>query len=83
MARPELNPAAELAGAMLLPRDEALPPVPLEHTTIMIDVVGPLAEASVTQRYRNIHSAPLDALYVFPLPAEAAVSGFELQVGAR
>jgi Ca-activated chloride channel homolog len=83
MARPELNSAAELAGAMLLPRDEALPPIPLEHTTIMIDVVGPLAEASVIQRYRNTHSVPLDALYVFPLPTEAAVSGFELQVGAR
>lgn len=83
MARPELDPAAELAGAMLLPHDATLPPVPLEQTTITLDVVGPLAAAKVTQRFRNRHTAPLDALYVFPLPAEAAVTGFELQVGAR
>jgi Ca-activated chloride channel homolog len=83
MTRPELDSAAELAGAMLLPHDAALPPVPLEQTTIILDVVGPLATARVSQRFRNSHTAPLDALYVFPLPSEAAVTGFELQVGTR
>lgn len=83
MARPELSNAAELPGALLLPHDAALPPVPLEHTAIAVDVVGPLATTQVTQHFRHNHTAPLDALYVFPLPAEAAVSGFALRVGSR
>jgi Ca-activated chloride channel family protein len=80
MARAE---SASVSGGMLLPREVTLPPVPLEHTTIAIEVVGPLAETALTQRFRNGHHAALDALYVFPLPSEAAVSGLELRVGAR
>lgn len=83
MTRPELQPGAPLRGGLLLPRDEALPPVPLEHTAIEVEVTGPLAVTGVTQRFRNGHSAPLDALYVFPLPDEAAVSELELRVGER
>ncbi len=83
MTRAELLPGAPLRGGMLLPRDEALPPVPLEHTRIEVEVTGPLAAATVEQRFRNAHGAPLDALYVFPLPAEAAVTALELRVGER
>ncbi|MGQ9927878.1 MAG: VIT domain-containing protein [Chloroflexaceae bacterium] len=80
MARAE---SASVSGGMLLPREATLPPVPLEHTLIAIEVVGPLAETLLTQRFRNSHHAALDALYVFPLPSEAAVSGLELRIGAR
>lgn len=83
MARAEPVPDASVSGGMLLPREANLPPVPLEHTTIAIEVVGPLAETLMTQRFRNGHHAALDVLYVFPLPSEAAVSGLELRVGAR
>ncbi len=83
MSRSELEPGASLRGGMLLPLDAALPPVPLEQTTINVEVLGPLAETNVTQRFRHHHHAPLDALYVFPLPEEAAISAFELEVGAR
>lgn len=83
MTRPELSPSAPPSGGMLLPRDEALAPVPLEHTAISVDVVGPLAESTVVQRFRSRHAAPLDALYVFPLPADAAVCELELRLGER
>jgi Ca-activated chloride channel family protein len=83
MARPEFNPDNPSSGGMLLPRDEALPPVPLEHTAYTIDVVGPLVDTLVVQRFQNAHSAPLDALYVFPLPADAAVRELELRIGER
>ncbi|MCS6880413.1 MAG: VIT domain-containing protein [Oscillochloridaceae bacterium] len=83
MARAEPAPDASVSGGRLLPREASLPPVPLEHTTITVEVVGPLAETIVTQRFRNRHHAALDALYVFPLPSEAAVSALELRVGER
>lgn len=73
----------DAAGGRLLPRDKTLPPVPLEHTTFLVEVVGPLAETTLTQRFRNRHHAPLDALYVFPIPSEAAVSELELRIGER
>lgn len=82
MARPEFAPGAPGAG-MLLPRDEALPPVPLERTAFSVDVVGPLAATSLVQQFRSAHTAPLDALYVFPLPADAAVTALVVQIGAR
>ena len=83
MARHELAPDIPLRGGMLLPRDEALPPVPLEHTAITVEVTGPLAETVVAQRFHNTHRAPLDALYIFPLPLDAAVSELTLRIGER
>jgi len=83
MTRPELAPGAVPHGGMLLPHDAALPPVPLEHTSIEVELLGPLAETTLAQRFRSGHSAPLDALYVFPLPVAAAVSELELRVGER
>ncbi|MEI6776431.1 MAG: VIT domain-containing protein [Chloroflexales bacterium] len=83
MARHELAPDTPLRGGMLLPRDEALPPVPLEQTAITVEVAGPLAETVVAQRFHNTHRAPLDALYIFPLPLDAAVSELTLRIGER
>ncbi len=83
MSPAELAPGSEPRGGMLLPHDKSLPPVPLEHTDYTIDVVGPIADTLVVQRFHNTHSAPLDALYVFPLPMDAAVSELELRIGER
>lgn len=81
MERPELSEPPR--AGLLLPREAELPPVPLEHTAIEAAVVGPVADVLVAQRFRSTHSAPLDALYVFPLPADAAVRELELEIGAR
>lgn len=70
-------------GGALLPRNPTLPSVPLEQTTISATVVGPVVDVTVTQRFRNSHHAPLDALYLFPLPEKSAIREFELQVGDR
>ena len=83
MARPEPGPDAVPHGGVLLPRDAALPPVPLERTELAVAVAGPLAETTLSQRFRNAHHAPIDALYVFPLPSEAAVSALEVRIGPR
>jgi Ca-activated chloride channel family protein len=57
--------------------------VPLEHTAIDIGLLGPVAALEVVQRFRSHHSAPLDALYVFPLPSDAAIHALELRIGPR
>jgi Ca-activated chloride channel family protein len=49
----------------------------------VIDVRGLVAAATVTQQYENSTSAPIEAVYVFPLPHDAAVYDMEIRIGDR
>jgi Ca-activated chloride channel family protein len=82
MNRSELVEHLPSAG-LLLPVEETLPPVPLEHSRVEGLVVAPLADLQLTQLFRNIHTAPINALYLFPLPEDAAVSDLEVLIGDR
>lgn len=57
--------------------------LPLEHTAVVAQITGPIASVSVTQRFGNPFDRPIDLTYLFPLPQDAAVVGFELRVGTR
>jgi Ca-activated chloride channel homolog len=58
-------------------------PVPLIHTDAMVDVRGLVASATVTQQYVNSSDAPIEAVYIFPLPHDAAVYDLEIRIGNR
>jgi Vault protein inter-alpha-trypsin domain len=58
-------------------------PVPLIHTDAKVDVRGLLASATVTQQYANSSDAPIEAVYIFPLPHDAAVYDLEIRIGNR
>jgi Ca-activated chloride channel family protein len=57
--------------------------VPLIHTDAVVDVRGLVAAATVTQQYANSTTEPIEAVYVFPLPHDAAVYDMEIRVGNR
>src|ERR1700675_5181917 len=57
--------------------------VPLLHTDVELDVRGPVASATVTQQYANSSANPIEAVYVFPLPHDAAVYDMEMRIGDR
>jgi Ca-activated chloride channel family protein len=57
--------------------------VPLVHTDVALDVRGLVAAATVTQQYVNSTDQPLEAVYVFPLPHDAAVYDLEIRIGNR
>jgi Ca-activated chloride channel homolog len=59
----------------LFTRDEA--PVPLTGVSVETEISSFCARISVTQRYVNRESTPVEAVYVFPLDEGAAVCGFE------
>lgn len=59
------------------------PPLPLETVEWSVDVVGPYAEVTIRERFRNVGPTPVDALYVFPLSEGAAVDGLWLRVETR
>ncbi len=65
------------------PVSRAYEQVPLVHTDATIDVRGLVASATVTQQYANDSTAPIEAVYIFPLPHDAAVYDMELRVGNR
>src|SRR6266568_5558280 len=57
--------------------------VPLVHTDVALDVRGLVAAATVTQQYINNTNEPIEAVYVFPLPHDAAVYDMEIRIGNR
>ncbi|MFO0714356.1 MAG: VIT domain-containing protein [Sandaracinus sp.] len=57
--------------------------VPLLGVSIAGEVIGGHARITSTQRYRHDERQPVEAVYVFPLPSDAAVTGFVMEVAGR
>src|SRR5579859_1519093 len=72
-------------GALLYrsPISGAYETIPLAHTDVALDVRGLVEAATVTQQYVNSSSEPIEAVYVFPLPHDAAVYDLEIRIGNR
>lgn len=47
--------------------------LPLLATFVTAVIAGPVAEVEVHQRFQNTGAEPIEAVYLFPLPAEASV----------
>jgi Ca-activated chloride channel homolog len=62
---------------------EDLGEFPLQHTSVEAFVDGYLARTVVRQQYANPYKEVIEAVYVFPLGAMAAVHDFVMQVGPR
>jgi Ca-activated chloride channel family protein len=57
--------------------------LPLKHTEVVAKVTGNVSRVEVTQTFENPFNNPLEAVYKFPLPDEAAVDDMEIKVGDR
>lgn len=57
--------------------------VPLESTEVLLDVKPGLLEAQVTQTFTNRTDKALEATYLYPLPAGATLTDFELRYRDR
>jgi len=78
--RPQVGEGSLLYHSPLSGRYES---IPLVHTDVSLDVRGLVAAATVTQQYVNSTTQPIEAVYIFPLPHEAAVYDMEIQIGNR
>ncbi len=56
-------------------------PIPLEGVLIEAEIKDFAVKQTLTQRYRNTETHPVEAIYVFPLDEGSAVCGFEAVVG--
>ena len=52
-------------------------PVPLAGVSVVADIVNLCTRVTVTQRFVNRETTPIEAVYLFPLDEGAAVCGFE------
>ncbi|MEX2215786.1 MAG: VIT domain-containing protein [Phycisphaeraceae bacterium] len=58
-------------------------PVPLKHTDVKAAVTAYIATVDVTQQFQNPFDSKIEAVYVFPLPENAAVNEFVMTIGER
>ena len=77
------TPETPSSGTLLLQGDGAPVAAPLLATDVAIDVSGVVARARVTQRFVNPSHDWREAVYVFPLPDDAAVDHLDVRVGTR
>ncbi|MGH9930882.1 MAG: VIT domain-containing protein [Pyrinomonadaceae bacterium] len=56
---------------------------PLKHTDVKVEITGFLSRVNVTQEFENPFKEKIEAVYVFPLPANAAVDDMTMVVGER
>lgn len=71
-------------GGLFIPSEEQNQQVfPLKHTEVKAKVAGNVGQVEVTQRFANPYSRSLEAVYVFPLPDNAAVHDMEIKIGDR
>ncbi len=56
---------------------------PLRHTEVHADIAGFLSRVTVTQTFENPLDRKIEAIYVFPLPEQAAVDDMTITVGER
>ena len=65
-------------GATIAPKADRFV---LERTEVEAEISGVLARVRVEQIFRNPYPDRLEALYVFPLPEDAAVDRYRFEVG--
>ncbi|WP_055073918.1 VIT domain-containing protein [Pseudanabaena sp. 'Roaring Creek'] len=79
--RPKDRPVGGLYALTTRPRNEAS--FTLTHTDVRGKISGNISRVEVTQTFQNPYDKPLEAIYVFPLPDQAAVDDMEIKIGDR
>jgi Ca-activated chloride channel family protein len=83
--RDDDHPGAGAMVAVIPPvqpdAEPSLVPMPLKHTDVKASVTGYIATVDVEQQFHNPFDSKIEAVYQFPLPQDAAVSEFVMEVG--
>lgn len=74
------NPSTELASALTGRHGESVALTDVSVVGVLRDL---LAEVTVTQTYRNAETIAIEAVYTFPLPADAVLLDLDVEIGSR
>ncbi|MEG4091750.1 VIT domain-containing protein [Microcoleus sp. Pol12B4] len=56
---------------------------PLKQTEVKAKIAGNISRVEVVQKFENPFPESIEAVYIFPLPDEAAVDDMEIKIGSR
>jgi len=56
---------------------------PLRHTDVQASIAGYVSRVTVKQQFHNPSKEPIEAVYTFPLPGDAAVDDMTMTIGTR
>ena len=84
-AAPPADQQTPGSGALMttLPGQSKPVPVPLRHTEVTARIDAYIATVNVRQQFHNPFDSKIEAVYVFPLPQDAAVNEFVMTIGDR
>ncbi len=79
------SPADETpdAGSLMVEVENHIVPMPLTHTDVKANVNGNIGTVEVTQNFSNPFTDKIEAVYIFPLPHNAAINEFIMTIGKR
>ena len=80
---PLTSPTDRTSGLYVRSPDGEKLVFPLKHTEVTAKIAGNLSRVEVSQKFENPFTKPLSAVYIFPLPAEAAVDEMEIKIGDK
>jgi len=70
-------------GCLTTTIQDKVVPVPLKHTDVKASITGYISSVAVAQQFHNPFDSKIEAVYVFPLPENSAVSDFIMTIGDR
>ncbi|MFH0878996.1 MAG: VIT domain-containing protein, partial [Lentisphaerota bacterium] len=81
----EAMPTTGALRILVAPGDKepAVRDLPLKHTAVEAEISGFVSRVKVTQVFENPCATPIEAVYVFPLPQNAAVNDMSIRIGDR
>lgn len=68
---------------MLVPTDEKLPPLGIVYQRVNVAIRDQAAVTRIEQEFRNPTSQPLEATFLFPIPAGASVQDFAMWIDGK
>jgi Ca-activated chloride channel family protein len=83
--QPEPSQTEETSGSgtLLAQVENQQIPLPLKHTDVHAAISGYIGSVEVVQQFQNPYANKIEAVYVFPLPHNAAVNEFIMTIGDR
>jgi hypothetical protein len=70
------------AAGIHVPRDGS-PPIAVKSHRVTVTVTDGLASTTLRQTFVNPHSRALEAIYLFPVPTDAALVDLAMEVGGQ
>lgn len=70
-------------GEMRVQQGDRVLALPLSEVAFDTIVLGTVADTEVRQVFENPFDEPIEAVYVFPLPQDAAVDDYAIEIGDR